>query len=288
MTTVWQGLVLGSLYALVAVGYNIVLLSSGIVNFAFAAFVMVGVYVGYTTMVTLTLPWPVGLLIGALLVMALSVTVEKFALRKLIEQHRHLTALMVTIGVSLVIEGLIRAVYGHRPLAVPTVISGDSIRLLGGVVRPSDLLIIGLAVTMALSLHLLSTRTIFGLSALATAEDREAASARGINARGVGTAAFALAGALAGGAGIFVAGSTFADPHLGMSLAMLSIVAVVIGSAGNQLGGLAGGLIAGLSGALAARYFGAEFASLAVFVLLMAILLFKPSGLFGNPVQRAV
>lgn len=288
MTTIWQGLVLGSLYALVATGYNIVLLSAGMVNFAYATFLMAGTYSAFVATVQWELPWPVGVLIGAVVVALLSLLMERVALRRLIAEHRHLTALIVTIGVSQIVEGVVKVIFGDQPRSVPTVISSDTIRLLGGIVRPSDLLLIAVVALVAVLLHLTMTRTMVGLGALASAEDPDAAGARGINARGIGMGAFALSGAVAGGVGLFVAGNTYADSNLGHSLAVLGIVAVVIGGAGNQLGGLIGGLVAGLLSALAGRYLGAEYAQVAVFVLLLVILMVKPAGFFGAPAQRTV
>ena len=288
MTTIWQGLVLGSLYALIATGYNIVLLSAGMVNFAYATLLMAGTYTAFVVTVEWNLPWPLGVLIGALLIAVLSLLMERVALRKLIAEHRHLTALIVTIGVSQIIEGVVKVVFGDQPRSVPTVIDSDTVRLLGGIVRPSDLLLIALVIIVVVLLHLTMTRTMVGLGALASAEDPDAAGARGINARGLGMGAFALSGAVAGGMALFVAGNTYADANLGHSLAVLGIVAVVIGGAGNQLGGLIGGFIAGLLSALAGRYLGAEYAQVAVFVLLLVILLVKPGGFFGAPAQRTV
>ncbi|MGW8592356.1 branched-chain amino acid ABC transporter permease [Dietzia sp. NPDC055343] len=288
MTTIWQGLVLGSLYALIATGYNIVLLSAGMVNFAYATLLMAGTYTAFVVTVEWNLPWPLGVLIGALLIAVLSLLMERVALRKLIAEHRHLTALIVTIGVSQIIEGVVKVAFGDQPRSVPTVIDSDTVRLLGGIVRPSDLLLIALVIIVVVLLHLTMTRTMVGLGALASAEDPDAAGARGINARGLGMGAFALSGAVAGGMALFVAGNTYADANLGHSLAVLGIVAVVIGGAGNQLGGLIGGFIAGLLSALAGRYLGAEYAQVAVFVLLLVILLVKPGGFFGAPAQRTV
>ncbi|MFC9982897.1 branched-chain amino acid ABC transporter permease [Gordonia sp. NPDC127522] len=288
MTTIWQGLVLGSLYALVAVGYNIVLLSASVVNFTYAFIVAASTYIAYTLTMQVGIPWPLAVLLGALILAALSAAIELIALRRLIAQHRHLTALIVTIGISQVIEGIIIVIYGDQPKTVDTVLSGNTVQLLGGLVRPNDLLIMALVVVVAVGLHLMTSRTMIGLGALASAEDSNAATARGVNAQGIGMGAFALSGAVAGGLGLFVAGNTYADPNLGHSLAILGIVAVVIGGAGNQLGGLIGGFATGLLGAISARYLGAEYAQVMIFALLLVILLIKPSGFFGAPAQRAV
>src|SRR5699024_9757430 len=140
--------------------------------------------------------------------------------------HRHLTALIVTIGVSQIIEGVVKVAFGDQPRSVHTVIDSDTVRLLGGIVRQSDLLLIALVIIVVVLLHLTMTRTMVGLGALASAEDPDAAGARGINARGLGMGAFALSGAVAGGMALFVAGNTYADANLGHSLAVLGIGAV--------------------------------------------------------------
>lgn len=288
MSVVWQGLTQGSLYALVAIGYNIVLLAAGMVNFAYAAFVMLGTYLAYLTTVEMGLPWLVGVVIGALVVAVLSVLMERTTLRSLIAQHRHLTALIVTIGVTQIIDGFVKVFWGDQPQQVPTAIDNSTMNVLGGYLRPNDLLIITLVVAVALALHFAQRHTMLGLSTLAVSEDPEAASIRGINSKGLVITAFGLSGAIAGGMGMFVAGNTYADHGLAHSLAVLGIVAVVLGGAGNQLGALLGGLLAGLLGAFSGRYLGSEWTLISVFILLLAILLVRPQGLFGLRTQRTV
>src|SRR5699024_1144516 len=175
-----------SLYALSATGYNIVLLSAGMVNFAYATFLMVGPYAAFGVAAEWDMPAPLGVRIGAACVAGLAPPVQRLARRKLIAQHRHLTALIVTIGVSQILEGVAKVIFGDSPRSVPTVISSDTIRLFGGIVRPSDLLLIVVVVAVVVLLHLTMTRTMVGLGALASAEDPDAAGARGINARGIG------------------------------------------------------------------------------------------------------
>lgn len=288
MSVIWQGLTQGSLYALVAVGYNIVLLAAGMVNFAYAAFVMVGTYLAYATTVQMGLPWPVGIAAGGVVVAVLSIVMERTSLRTLIAHHRHLTALIVTIGFTQIIDGVVKIIWGDQPQFVPTIYPNETQNILGGYVRPNDLFLIGVVTTIALALHFAQTKTMLGLSTLAISEDSEAASIRGINSQGLVVAAFGLAGAIAGAAGLFVAGNTYADPGLAHSLAVLGIVAVVLGGSGNQLGALVGGLVAGVLGAFSGRYLGSEWTLISVFVLLLAILLVRPQGLFGLTTQRTV
>src|SRR5699024_1009692 len=109
------------------------------VNFAYATFLMVGTYAAFVVTVEWAMLLPLGVLIGASFVAVLSLLMERIALRKLIAQHRHLTALIVTIGVSQILEGVAKVIFGNSPRSVPTVISSDTIRLFGGIVPPSDL-----------------------------------------------------------------------------------------------------------------------------------------------------
>lgn len=280
MTTLWTGLSTGALYALIAIGYNIVLLSSGVLNFAFAAMVMVGTFIAYWSAVTLGLPVLVAVLIGAVVVGLLAAAEERLALRRLLAQHRHLTALIVTIGVSILLEGLAQVIWGREPLRVPGLLPDNTITLFGGSILPNDLLLIILVLIIGLALHFATTRTIFGLAALATAEDDGAAGARGIDVKRISLIAFTLAGVLAGAVGAIVGVHTYATYDLGNSLAILGIVAIALGGSGNQLGGVLGGFATGLIYAYAARYLDASWGEVVVFAVLLLVLLVRPTGLF--------
>lgn len=280
MTTLWTGLSTGALYALIAIGYNIVLLSSGVLNFAFAAMVMVGTFIAYWSAVTLGLPVLVAVLIGAVVVGLLAAAEERLAVRRLLAQHRHLTALIVTIGVSILLEGLAQVIWGREPLRVPGLLPDNTITLFGGSILPNDLLLIILVLIIGLTLHFATTRTIFGLAALATAEDDGAAGARGIDVKRISLIAFTLAGVLAGAVGAIVGVHTYATYDLGNSLAILGIVAIALGGSGNQLGGVLGGFATGLIYTYAARYLDASWGEVVVFAVLLFVLLVRPTGLF--------
>jgi branched-chain amino acid transport system permease protein len=137
-------------------------------------------------------------------------------------------------------------------------------------------------------LHWWSRTTRIGLASLASAENRHAAMLRGVNTRALGVAAFALAGAIAGAVGIFVGTRTYAIATLGDGLALFGFVAIAIGGAGSQLGGLFGGFTVGLIYAFTARYLGSEFPQIAVFLLFLLILLVRPQGLFTRKLERVV
>ncbi|GAA2828102.1 branched-chain amino acid ABC transporter permease [Kribbella solani] len=289
MTTVWAGLATGALYSLVAIGYNVVLLTSGVFNFANAQLVMLSTFVAYLGLHTLGLPVPIAMLLGAVAVAAVAMVLERVAVRPLLTKSGdgHGT-LITTIGFGVLVAGLVKLIWGTDPLRVEPVVSGDPVSILGGTVQPNDLVLIVLVLAMGCGLHWWSRTTRHGLASLASAENRNAAMLRGINTRGLGVAAFAVAGAAAGLLGIFVATRTYAIASLGDGLAMFGFVAIAIGGAGSQLGGLLGGFTVGLIYSFSARYLGSEYPQIAVFFLFLLILLVRPQGLFTRTVERAV
>lgn len=287
MNTVWAGLSIGSIYALVAIAYNIVFLSSGVFNFAQAQFLMLGTFVAYTATMTLGLPVyvviPAAVLLGALLGL-----VEEFtAIRPLQGLGVH-GELVTTLGVAVLLDGVAIIIWGSQPLPVPFFGSQGVLTIFSGRILPAELTLIGLACAVAVGAELFSRRTDFGLTGLATAEDRVASMLRGINVRSHSLISFGLAGALCMALGPFVAPKTFASFDLGVSLALKGFVALAIGGFGSQKGALIGGLVAGLVEAMAARYFGVSYQNIAIFALLLFVLMIRPIGLFGEREQRQI
>jgi branched-chain amino acid transport system permease protein len=289
MTTVWAGLATGALYSLVAIGYNVVLLTSGVFNFANAQLVMVSTFIAYWSLHTLGLPVLLAMGLGAVLVGLLGVALELVAVRPIIATtgDAHGT-LIPTIGAGVLIAGLVRIVWGTDPLLVEPVVSDKPLTILGGTIQPNDLVLVILVVAIGLGLHVWSLYSKQGLAALSTAENRHAAMLRGINTRRLGSAAFAAAGAVAGVLGVFVAARTYAVASLGDSLALFGFVAIAIGGAGSQLGGLLGGFTVGLFYSFSARYLGSEYPQIVVFLLFLFILLVRPHGLFARQTERVV
>ncbi|GAA5078391.1 branched-chain amino acid transport system permease protein [Thermocatellispora tengchongensis] len=288
MTTVWAGLATGAIYSLVAIGYNVVLLASGTFNFAHAQLLMAGTFLAYTGAVTLGLPVLPTLLLGAAGVAVVALLEERIAIRPLLGRSDAHGALITTVGAATILDGLAAVIWGREPLTVPSVLPDEPLTLLGGTVRPVDLALIALTLLTGVGLHLWSRHSLLGLASLASAEDREAAAARGINVRLLGTGAFVLAGAIAGVFGLLVGARTYAVFDLGHSLALFGFVAIAIGGSGSQLGGLIGGFATGLVYAFAARYIGAEFPQIVVFGVFLLILFLRPRGLFGAALERRV
>ena len=281
MTTIWSGLSVGAIYALVAMAYNVGLMTSGVLNFAQAQFVGIALFAMYLLLVPLHLPVVVAIAITIAGVTLLALVQEELTIRPVPPSRLNPTALITTIGASLVISSLIGRVGGTNIFSVPLLGNNDSFDLLGGRLQPSDLLPIIVAILAAIGLQLMSTRTTFGLAGQATSEDRDAAALRGINYRRMVLLSFALGGAIAAVAGIASVAKTFAVAGVADTYVVKAFVCLALFGFGSQKGALAGGATVGLVEAFAGRYLGADYSNLSVMILLLAVLMLRPGGVFS-------
>lgn len=287
MTLVWSSIALGAVYAIVAIGYNIVFIASRVFNFAQAQFVMIGAYVAVVAGTTLGLPLPVALLLCAIVGAVLGMIEEFVAVRWLYTRDQH-NVLVTTLGAATILSGVALVTFGSQPRTVPYFDSSTTLDLLGGRVGVADLLVIAVAAALAILVALITRRTTIGLTALAAAEDRSAAMLRGINVRWLAVGAFALAGAALAVAGPVVASKTYVNFDLGDNLAVKGFVVLAIGGYGSQTGAIIGGLAVGFLEIFAARYLGSDWRNVAVFVVLLVIMAIRPHGIFGRAEGRTV
>ena len=285
MTTVWSGLAVGGIYALVALGYNVIFLAAGTFNFAQAGLVMLGTFLAHWGLGVAGWPVVAVVLLSMAVATGAAVVVERVAIRPTTSANAHL---VTTIGAGMVLAGVADHIWGSDPLEVPGVVSNRSLDVLGGVVTPVELSIVALALALAGLLGLLARRTTIGLAALAVSEDREAATVRGIDARLYSLGGFAVAGAIAGLVGVVVGPKTYAFTGLGAALALKGFVALALGGYGSVFGGVLAGLAVGVAEAQAEYHWDTEYRSLVVFGILLATLLIRPTGLFGARQARTV
>lgn len=286
-TVLIGGLVVGSVYVIVALGYNVALLGSGAFNFAQAAVVMFATFLGYQFGLTDGLPLPVVLLVSGAIGALIGLLIELVAIRPVVGRGAH-GELVTTVGVSIILEGIAVLIWGDQPLRLRPVVSEDIVTVAGGRVSQDGLVIIGFAATAFVGLWAWSRFTISGLVCLAASEDRTAATLRGLDTRRVSMISLAAAGALGGLAGPVVGTVTFAVVTLGLAITLKSFLALAIGGFGSFPGAAVGGISVGLAEALVARYLGAAWVSITLFGLLLAVLYLKPTGLFGAKIERQV
>lgn len=286
-TVLIGGLVIGSIYVIVALGYNLALLGSGAFNFAQAAVVMFATFTGYQFGFADGLPLPVVVLASGAIGAAIGLVTELIAIRPVVDRGAH-GELVTTVGVSIILEGVAVLIWGDQPLKLQPIASSDIVTIAGGRVAQDGLLIIALAAIAFVGLWVWSRYTISGLVCMASSEDRTAATLRGLDTRRVSMLSLAAAGALGGLAGPVVGTATFAVVTLGLVVTLKSFLALAIGGFGSFPGAAVGGITVGLTEALIARYLGAVWVSISLFVFLLAVLYLKPNGLFGAKIERQV
>ncbi|WP_249019825.1 branched-chain amino acid ABC transporter permease [Conexibacter sp. S30A1] len=277
---IWTGLVLGSVYALVATGFTIAMVPTGVFNFAQGAIVVAGTFFTYQFLSVsgVATGWTLALttLIGAgagLLCEVLTVRPLRWA-RGSVDN-----AMVTTVGASTAIIGLVGANWGYVPLLVPFHGPSGFLHLLGAVTTPIQIITVGSAIAAALGFEALFRFTRRGQACLAVAEDRDPAMLRGVNVSTLSIAAFSAAGAFGGLAGFIIGPTTYADASLGATLALYGFVAAAFGGQGSFAGGLAGGFVVGIVATFASTYLGANYSDLAVLVLLLVTLGLRPQGL---------
>lgn len=289
LTTVWSGLTLGSVYVMVSLGFTLSLLPSGIFNFAQGAIAVAGAF--------LTYEWfhrGLGLievlLLNAAIGAALGIVCELVAVRPLRRGGRGTGQgeLITTVGVSTAVIGALGVIWGDLPLNVPFHGPNKSVHFLGIVAAPVEIVLLISAIVVGVGLHFGFRKTRWGQACLAVAEDREAASLRGVNVNLLSLLGFASAGLLGTVAAIAIGPITYASTDLVNTLALGGFVAIAMGGQGSFIGGIMGGLLVGLVNAFATRYLGAPYTSLSVLLLLLVTLAARPTGLGGAAEARNV
>jgi branched-chain amino acid transport system permease protein len=288
--TIWSGLTLGALYALISSGFTLSLLPSGIFNFAQGALVVGGTFLTYYWFTSLGLSLIPALLLNAVAGAVAGVICEVATVRPL---RRGAAAggpaeLITTVGMSTAITGAVGLGWGYLPLQVPFHGPHGQVQFLGVRADPVEIVLVVLAVVVALGCSAWFHRALTGQACLAVAEDRVAAMLRGVNVDVLSIGGFAAAGLLAGVSAFAIGPITYALPTLGATFALGGFVAVAIGGEGSFTGGLIGGLVVGLVSAFSARYLGANWADISILVILLLTLAFRPKGIGGAVETRHV
>lgn len=283
-----NGVQIGSVYALVAIGYTMVYGIAKMINFAHGDIIMVGSYVALLFFQSSGLPvW--GVIAATAAVSAvLGVTIERLAYKPLRGGSR-MSALITTIGVSLMLQNGFLLIFGSSPKPFPNHFTGEGFTL--GGVTVSRLTAITLVVTVVLMvlLTLFVNRTRVGKAMRAVSEDQGAAQLMGINIDTSISITFAIGSALAAVAAVLYS-STYPliNPYMGSMLGLRAFIAAVIGGIGVIPGAMIGGFIIGIAEALIKRYISSATADAIVFALLIIVLLVKPSGLLGRNEREKV
>lgn len=292
-----NGLVLGSIYALVALGYTMVYGIMGLINFAHGEVVMLGALVALSVVSALAgsgLPGVVialiGLAVATLVCMAVGFTIERIAYRPLRKAPR-LAPLITAIGVSIVLQNLAMLIWGRNYHAFPPILPASQHEILGATITSLQIAIIAIAALMMVALVLLIQRTRLGRAMRATAENPAIAQLMGVDIDRIISFTFVIGSALAAVAGLMVSANySIAHYYMGFILGLKAFTAAVLGGIGNMAGAMIGGILLGLIESLGAGYIGdltggflgSHYQDVFAFFVLICVLVLRPSGLVGE------
>lgn len=277
-----NGLALGSVYALLALGYTMVYGIIQLINFAHGEIYMIGAFSGFYCASTLHLPLIPTLLVAMVVSALAGIIIEKIAYKPLRNSPR-IALLITAIGVSLFLQNAMRLLVGSNPKPFPDLINAGSINLGPIQIEVKTILMFGISALLVILLQFIVYKTKVGKAMRASSQDMEAASLMGINVNNTISITFAIGSALAGIAGVLVAISyPSITPYMGAMPGLKAFVAAVLGGIGSIPGALVGGIAIGLLETFSKAYISTNFSDAIVFSILIIILLIKPSGLLGK------
>ena len=276
----FSGVTVGATYALAALGFTLIYNASNVINFAQGEFIMLGGMLAvFFTMSGL--PLPVALALAIIVPAIVGVLVEKLAIEP-VKGAETVTLIIITIGASLVIPGLVQVWLGKNTHSLPAFSGDEPIHILGATLLPQSLWVLGVTALVVIALWYFFSRTLQGKAMLATSFNRTAAELVGINTGWVLFMSFAMSAALGALGGILVTPITLTSYDVGIMLGLKGFVAAVVGGLGNGLGAVIGGLLVGILEAMGAGYISSSYKDAIPFVLILLILFFMPRGLFGG------
>ena len=288
LTQVLNGLQLGSIYALVALGYTMVYGIILLLNFAHGDIIMFGSYVAWIALVQLGLNPAIAVLLAIFGCVVLGVLIDKVAYAPLREAPR-LSILITAIGVSYLLENGVQLLLGADAKVVPSVIDLGTVQVFGSTLSGTALLTVAVTIVATVVLTLLVQKTRLGKAMRAVSEDMGAARLMGVNVNSTISFTFAVGSALAGIAAILYSMAyQQVSPTMGVMLGTKAFVAAVLGGIGSIPGAVIGGLIVGFSEVFVAAFGLSVWQDAVVFLLLILVLVVKPTGLLGRPVTEKV
>jgi branched-chain amino acid transport system permease protein len=281
----FTGLGIGSIYALVALGFVLIYRATNVVNFAQGDFAMLGAFSMAVLCIDLELPYWLGILV-TLVAMLLFGALFNFAVYYPLRNRGFQPVIISTIGASILLENGVLAAYGPRPQTLPGFFASPGFSI-GPIFFDSQYLsILGVTIVMVTIQYLFFERTLLGKKMQATSQDKEMASLLGIPVATMTMLTFIYSSALGGLAGILVAPILFVSVGMGSSIALKAFAASIIGGFGNVTGAIVGGLALGVVETFGAAYISVPYKDAFAFIVLVVFLLFRPQGLFGEKVAE--
>ncbi len=282
--TILGGIGIGALYALVALGYSMIYRSMGLVNFAHGSIYMVGTYFGIIWYQGMVLGWhapyPLAFVIGLLLSAALGFVLERIF--RPLSKLDLMFMLLGTIGLGNVLDNLFIIIFGAQGFAVNSPLSSKPIVFFGIRIQPQMLMLIIVSALLMIGLQIFLAKSKTGKAMRASAMDHDIASAMGIYVNRMNAITLAIGCALAAAAGILSAPIVYVDPSMGAAVGLKGFAAAILGGLGSIPGAIVGGLVFGVLEAISAGYISSSYTPAIAFIVIVVVLMVKPSGIVGE------
>lgn len=283
-----NGLSLGSIYALIALGYTMVYGICKMLNFAHGDVIMVGAYTLSIAMSTLHFPPYLAISVSMLVCAVLGVTIERIAYKPL-RQASPLAVLITAIGVSYFLQSLALLIFGSTQRKVESAINVGLIHIGDFAISGNAVVTLLLTIVLMVGLTWFINHTMTGKAMLAVSEDKGAAQLMGVNVNKTIAVTFLIGSALAAVAGVlYIASYGYVGPYTGSMPGIKAFVAAVLGGIGSVPGAMLGGILLGIIESLSKAYISTQLADAIVFGVLIVVLLVKPTGLLGKKVTEKV
>ena len=281
-----SGIAVGMIYGVIAFGYQLTFATSKTLNFGQGEALMLGSLVGLTAtyLVGYWAMLPIVLAFG----MLQGAVVERLGVRQAIKMKSESGWIMATIALGIIFKNLAENIWGRDDLKFPSPLPEEALDVMGVRVQPMEIAIVFGALGLMLAVEVFNRRSIFGKAVVATANDRDAAGLMGINTGAVITFSYALSSMTAAFAGVLIAPITLTGPRLGAVLGLKAFAVAIIGGLNSGFGVIVGGLIIGILEKFTGYYLSTGYSEVPGLILLLLVLSFKPSGLFGKKTIKKV
>ncbi len=286
-----NGISLGSVYAIIALGYTMVYGIAKMLNFAHGDVIMVGGYAALTMMLSYSANPFVAVLVAIVVCTVLGITIEAIAYRPLRGAASPLAVLITAIGVSYFLQNIVLLIFGSNPKNFQSVVPIPDLKLADGALMITGETIVTIisCIVIMIALTTFINKTKAGQAMLAVSEDKGAAQLMGINVNGTIALTFAIGSGLAAVAGVLLCSSyPSLSPYTGSMPGIKAFVAAVFGGIGSIPGAMIGGILLGIIEILGKAYISSQLADAIVFAVLIVVLLVKPTGLLGKQIQEKV
>ncbi|ADD68639.1 inner-membrane translocator [Denitrovibrio acetiphilus DSM 12809] len=281
MQFLYSGLTSGSIYGLVALGFNIIYNTTGIINFAQGEFVMIGGMLIYTFFVMYGLPFPIAFFGAVACAFLIGIVFERFFIR-LTKIKNELNLITVTIAASIILRDVAMHLWGRDSLPVKEFIPVFNIDMPGGVISSQSILVVAVSLMVALGLNIFLKKSRYGKAMRASFDDPVAAETCGIKVSNIRVMSFAVAALLGAVAGVIIAPIMFVTYDDGIMTGLKGFSAAILGGLGNFGAAIAGGLLLGIFESFSASIIPSGLKDAVAFLVILVILFVKPDGLFGR------